>query len=476
MVEERADVVVIGGGTSGLAAAIVLAEGGQRVLVLEKRDRLGGVGVFAEGLFAVESHMQRWLYVDYDRERAYRDFMAFSHGRANPSLVRNFVNHTAYTVKWLEGLGVQFEGVFNNVPGAPLVWHIVKGMGKSVIAKMEAEAKGKGVVFRLGVSATRMVREGNIFKVEAIDNLGQKRSYEAKAVVIATGGYANNAAWIKNYGYELGKDLIAVGHEGKMGDGIRMARELGAAEEGMGVFQLIRVSPFVAPVPLECICLQPTLHVNQKGLRYVDESIAFVFPFDGNAISRQPGRTVYVIFDEALAKLWEEEGVEVGLGRIIPPGTKVKVLEEVQKAMDKGMEGFYKGDSPRDLARAMGVPEGDFERTVEGYNSFCERRYDPQFGKDPKYLRPLRGRLWAIRCKLGFLGTLGGLKVSGELEVLDEKDDPIPGLFAAGLDVGGLYGDTYDVTLAGTTFSFALTSGLIAGRKALRFLRELKSF
>lgn len=475
MMKEKVDVLVIGGGTSGLAASIVLAKGGQRVLVLEKRDRLGGVGIFAEGLFGVESHIQKWMYVDYDRERAYRDFMSFSHGRANPGLVRNFVNHTAYTVKWLEGLGVEFEGIFNNVPGAPLVWHIVKGMGKSVITNMEKEARNNGVAFSLGVSATRIVREGDVFRVEAFDKLGQKRSYEAKAVVIATGGYANNASWIRNYGYELGKDLTAVGHEEKMGDGIRMARELGAAEEGMGVFQLIRVSPFVAPVPLECICFQPTLHVNQKGLRYVDESITFFFPFDGNAISRQPGRTVYVVFDEALAKLWEEEGVEVGLGRIVPPGTKVRVLEEVQKAMDKGLEGFYKGESPKDLARAMGVSEENFEKTVEEYNSFCERRYDSQFGKDPKYLRPLRGRLWAIRCKLGFLGTLGGLKVSSELEVLDEKDEPIPGLFASGLDVGGLYGDSYDVTLAGTTFSFALTSGILAGKSALEFLKGLKS-
>lgn len=475
MVLERVDALVIGGGTSGLAASIVLAEGGQRVLVLEKRERLGGVGTFAEGLFAVESHIQKWMYVDYDRERAYRDFMAFSHGRANPDLVRNFVDNTAYTVKWLEGLGVEFEGVFNNVPGAPLVWHIVKGMGKSVIAKMEDRARAKGVVFRLGVTATRILPEKGAFKVEALERSGERSTYEAKAVILATGGYANNSAWIKEYGYELGKDLIPVGHEEKMGDGIRMARELGAALEGMGVFQLIRVSPFVAPVPLECICFQPSLHVNQKGLRYVDESITFVFPFDGNAISRQPGRTVYVVFDERLAKLWEEEGVEVGLGRIIPPGTKVKVLDEVKRAMEEGVEGFYKGDSPKELARAMGVPEEDFERTLEEYNSFCERRYDPRYGKDPKYLRPLQGRLWAIRCKLGFLGTLGGLKVSGELQVLDEKGEPIPGLFATGLDVGGLYGDTYDVSLAGTTFSFALTSGLLAGKSALGFLKALKS-
>lgn len=191
---------------------------------------------FGEGLFAVKSHLQKWVYVDCDREQAYRDFMTFSHGRANPSLLRNFVNHTACMVKWLQGSGVQFEGVFNNVPGAPLVWHVVKGMGKSVIAKMEGEAKDKGVIFRLGVSAASIMREGNVFKAETVDKLGQKGAYEAKAVVIATGGYANSASRIKDYGYELGKNLIAMGLEEKMGDGIRKARELGSAEGGTGFF------------------------------------------------------------------------------------------------------------------------------------------------------------------------------------------------------------------------------------------------
>lgn len=471
---EGFDVVVVGGGTAGLAAAIAARDEGARVCVLEKREIPGGVGVFAEGLFAVESDLQKALYVDYSSDEAYRDFLAFSHYRANPTLVRTFVCHTAETVRWLRSLGVEFEGVFTNVPGGPMVWHIVKGMGKAVIERMVQRAQGIGIPVRYGTKVRGLSRAEGGWKVEVEDLRGQREEVFARAVVLATGGYANNGEWIGRYGYTLGKDLIAVGHEGKMGEGISLGLEVGATVEGMGVFQLIRVSPYVAPVPLEALGFQPCLHVNVKGRRYVDESVTAVFPFDANAIARQPERTVFVIFDEAHARYWSEEGLEVGLGRIIPPKTKVDVLREIERALEEGMDGVGKADGVEELARHMGLPEGALAETVREYNSFCERGYDPQFGKPAKYLRPLSGRLYAIRCKLGFLGTLGGLKVDGDLQVVDKEGNPIGGLFAAGLDAGGLYGDTYDVTAAGTTFSFALTSGRLAGKNAARVSRMVR--
>lgn len=465
---ERFDVVVIGGGTAGLAAALSAKEERGNVCVLEKGEKAGGVGVFAEGLFAVESDIQRALYVDYSCEEAYRDFLTFSHYRANPALVRTFVNHTAETVRWLGHLGVEFEGVFTNVPGGPMVWHIVKGMGKAVIEKMVNRAYELGIPIRYGVKVSGLFKVEGGWEVQYEDRQGQKGKLLSRAVILATGGYANNAEWIGRYGYTLGKDLIVVGHQEKMGEGISLGLEVGADTEGLGVFQLIRVSPYVAPVPLEAVGFQPCLHVNVKGRRYVDESVTAIFPFDANALSRQPERTAFVIFDEAHARYWLEEGLEVGLGRIIPPKTRVDVLREVEKALAEGIEGVYRGDTVQELARQMGLPEADLAETVNQYNAFCQRGYDPQFGKPPKYLRPLSGRLYAIRCKLGFLGTLGGLKVDGDLQVVDKEGNPLEGLFAAGLDAGGLYGDTYDVTAAGTTFSFALTSGRVAGRRAIR--------
>ena len=465
--QEVADIIVVGGGTSGLAAAITSAEMGRKVLIIEKEDSPVGVGIFAEGLFAVESDLQKHMYINYTCEEAYRDFLNFSHFKANPELVRNFIFETTNTVKWLLKLGVEFEGIFTNVPGGPLVWHIVKGMGENVIQKMKERCEVLGIKILYGLTATRLLMDGKkVSGIEVVDREGNPRVYRAKNVIIATGGYANNAEWIRNYGYHLGKDLIPIGHKGKLGEGIRMALEIGAESEGLGVFQLIRVSPFVAPVPLECVTFQPSLHVNQNGMRYINETVTSVFPFDANAISRQPERTVYIIFDEKLAKYWSEEGVEVGLGRIIPPKTKIDVLGEMEKVLSSGKEGFYRADSVGELARAIGIPEDNLIKTFNRYNSLCQRGYDSDFGKDPRFLKPLEGRLFAIRCKLGFLGTLGGLRVNGNLQVVTPKGEPIPGLFAAGLDAGGLYGDTYDVTAAGTTFSFALTSGRIAGRNA----------
>jgi len=93
-----ADVIVIGSGASGLAAALTAAEGGAKVILFEKQRSLGGTSNFFEGTFAVESDMQRERYIVYNRDQAFKNMMEYSHWRANPRLVRAFVNESAATI------------------------------------------------------------------------------------------------------------------------------------------------------------------------------------------------------------------------------------------------------------------------------------------------------------------------------------------------------------------------------------------
>src|SRR4030043_960985 len=108
------DIVVVGSGSTGLVGSLTAVEGGAKVIILEKMRSMGGVSNFAEGMFAVESDMQRQQYVSYTRDDAFKTIMEYSHWRANPRLVRAFVNESAATITWLQQQGVEFDEVTTN--------------------------------------------------------------------------------------------------------------------------------------------------------------------------------------------------------------------------------------------------------------------------------------------------------------------------------------------------------------------------
>ena len=121
----------------------------------------------------------------------------------------------------------------------------------------------------------------------------------------------------------------------------------------------------------------------------------------------------------------------------------------------------------------MGVdPPASLVATVDEYNAFCAAGHDGLFAKPARLLRPLTGpRFYAAKARSVCLGTKGGVKVNECLEVLDKRGSPIKGLYAGGLDAGGMYGDSYPIRVAsGLSSAFAVNSGRIAGRSALRYL------
>jgi fumarate reductase flavoprotein subunit len=477
----KTDVVVVGSGSTGLVAALTAAEGGAKVIILEKMRSLGGVSNFAEGMFAAESEMQRQKYVSYTRDDAFKTIMEYSHWRANARLVRAFVDESAAAISWLQKQGVEFDEVTTNVPGGPVVWHIIKGpeteRGSMMIKTLTERAKEKGVEFWLATQAKKLIKESNKITGILVEKDGEELKINTKAVIIATGGYANHKEWIKKYsGFDLGVNLFPVGNVDKMGDGIRIAWEIGAADEGMGVLQFIRGGPVLGVglsfiSPLESASNQPTLRVTQDGERYCDESIIGNFAFDGNAMARLKGKSVFTIFDESLVNYWMEEGTDMGTGRIYPPGKRLNIGEALKKAKETKAPDVHVANSVEELAGEIGMNPTVLKATVEEYNGFCVKGHDDLFAKNPKYLRPLKGpRFYALKSNLVFLGTLGGIKINHKMEVVDKKETPIPGLYAGGMDAGGIYGDSYDVITCGGTLAFGVNSGRIAGKNALKYI------
>lgn len=481
MAENRleTDIVIIGSGASGLAAAVAAAEAGVRVAVFEKQPSLGGTSNFFHGIFAVESDMQKEQYIAYSCDQAFRNFMEYNHWLVNARLVRALINKSAGTIDWLKERGVEFPEVTINMPDAPRTYHVVKGGGEAVVKALVMRAKEKGATIKVGSPVKKILKEkrGPSAVIAEID--GEETEVPCKAVIIASGGYANNAEWIKKYsGFELGQQVMPIGNTGKMGDGIRMAWEVGAVPEGMGVLHLIRVAPFSPEFPfmntVEGAAIQPMLWVDPKGERFCDEGIAFYDTSLGNVNSRYKKGYTFCLFDDTMVDHFIEKGVFRGMGQAVLPGWKLHDLkEQLAHMLSLNSPEFFSADSISDLALKMEVDPQVLTATVQEYNGFCTVRHDTLFAKDPQYLFPLIGpRFFAAKARTCFLGTLGGIKINHRTETVDKDDVPIPGLYAVGIDAGGLHAESYSMKdSSGAASAFALISGRIAGENAARYVK-----
>ena len=474
----RFDLAVIGSGVSGLSAALTAAEGGARVILFEKQRSFGGTSNFFEGTFAVESELQREKYITYSRDEAFKAIMEYSHWRANARLVRAIVDESAETISWLLHQGVAFSDITINMPDEPRTYHVPNGRGEAIVKVLVEKAKEMGVDMRPAAPVKKIFKEGNMIKGVIFEAEDEEKHAQAGAVMIASGGYTNNKAWIKKYtGFDLEINLIPFGNVDKVGDGIRMAWEVGAAEEGVDVLELYRIGPlgphFSQKSPIELIAIQPDLWVNQQGERFCDEGIAFYETSVGNANARHKEGYTYSIFDESIKQQVIEKGTVKSEGQDKPPGTRpVDFDKEFQAALKEGSTEIFEADSLEELAKKINIEPAVLNSTVDEYNRFCAKGHDDLFAKDPRYLRPLvRPKFYAVKAHTVSLGTIGGIKINHRMEVVDKKGNIIPGLYAGGYDAGGMYGDSYSIReSSGLSSAFAMNSGRIAGKNVLKFL------
>jgi fumarate reductase flavoprotein subunit len=477
------DVAVVGAGASGLAAALTAAQGGAKVIIFEKTGHAGGSSNYAEGMFAVESDLQRQNYITYSRDEAFKAIMDYSHWRANPRLVRTFVDESASTIRWLQKQGVEFIDCTTNMPHGPRTFHVLKGrseaIGATMIKVLVTRAREMGVDIRLATAVKEIVRkDGQIVGIIA-EKAGKKERVNTKTVVVASGGYGNNKQWIKKYsGLDLGINIIPVGNIQKVGEGIHMAWKVGAAEEGMGVLQFFRIGPMGPGVRkgghLVCAAVQPELWVNQQGERFCDEGIAFNDTFEGNAVARLKEGYSYTIFDETTKQYMMKHGIVKNMAIKNPPGTLlIDFDKELKVALERGNTDVAAAESIEKLAQKIDVPLANLKSTIREYNKFCEIGRDGLFAKEPNYLHPIiKPKFYALKAYTVFLGTLGGIKINHRMEVMDKNEEVIPGLYAVGIDASGLYGDSYNFKYStGATLGFAVNSGRIAGKNALLYIR-----
>jgi fumarate reductase flavoprotein subunit len=463
-------IVIIGGGGAGLAAAVTAAVKGVRVVVVEKRRVLGGNTTLANVMFGAETPFQKRMKIDVPRDFAFKLAMGYAHWKTDPRIVRAFIDKSGDTIRWLEEKGIEFEYMPNYFPDqVPRAFQIMKGSGAAMIRTLAKECKDLGVQFLYQTIARKILtnKKREVIGVRALTK-EKEDIVPCKSVIVATGGYAGSKELMRKYCTAYSEDLVQFGMPISVGDGLRMAVGAGAATEGLGLLQLIGPR-FATSSYIAAIVVEPnTIWLNKRGERFVDESLSFRWPEAANALARQPDKICYNVFDEKIKQIFMNEGVSRGWIKY-PTGTKMTELDQkIRAQLSKGE--IKISDAWEEIAKWMGVAPQVLTATIDEYNGFCDKRYDPTFAKDPKFLMPVRTPpFYVLKCHQGFHGTVGGIKINQRMEVLDKHDQPIHGLYAAGSDTGGWQGDTYCLDLSGSTFAFAVSSGRIAGENALKY-------
>lgn len=479
----QADFCVVGaGGGCGMAASIEAAEAGLKVVGLEKASATNGAIAYSEGLTAIESKYQKAKGETLTVNEAINKALNYHHHIPEYDIYENWLSRTADTVDWLEDHGVMFEEC---VPlGVSLdCWHLYAGdrkagAGLQFMKDFAIAQEAAGVELLLNTSGKELVfEEGKVTGVLAVDEDGNVIKIEAPTVLLATGGWANNADMVRELAQVDPASTVASGSTGRDGDGIHMALEIGA-KWARGPENIMFYGPIlydsVWGSELQCATsTQPVLWVNQEGRRFVNEELAGAnFTHAGNAMRNQ--KRVFSIQTLGDLTFWQEEGPFLSLGVHTPPGVPMPdVMAELQEAIDQGNEHIFIADTLDELAEMIGVEADTFKETVDAYNTCVDNKQDTMFEKTAEFLRPLKeGPFYAFEVANGYFTTVGGLRVDKDTQVLDgETDLPIAGLYAGGCDAGGLQGDTYDVgVLAGSQASWAVNSGRIAADMAMKYL------
>ena len=477
-----ADVVVVGAGGAGMAASVKAAENGAKVILLEKNPFIGGGAAFAEGLYGIETEWQRDKNYGLSAAESSKFVQRFHHFKANEKLNRIFMDESKDSLTWLSQHDVKFNAIQVS-PAETLTWHVIgqykdKEHGAAYIAALKDHADKLGVKTMLSTPAQSLIMEnGRVAGVKAVDEDGNTITIKTTQVILATGGFGDNPKMIHDI---LGKDPKRVQSSvplNKTGDGINMGWAAGADKtsitavlhpgtEGKGIKFLSN---------LYVMAWQPfNMWVNNRGERFAPETLTFEFSLAGNAIESQYHNYGWAIFDDAALDYVTTKGVDVGVGVLIPTKTKLSnVRNEIDAAIKAGSESIKKSKNIKDLARQIGVPAEALAASLKSYNAAAHAGYDGEFFKEGQWLRPIeKGTYYALRVQPYYFCTLGGLRVDTGMHVLDKNDKPIPGLYAAGVDAGGLYGDTYTTWTSGHAFGFASWSGQKAAANAVKALKK----
>ena len=486
-----ADVVVVGAGGAGMTAAITAAAEGKSVVILESQSMVGGNSVRATGgmnagktvyqdenEFGESAGVEKTLktaaekYADNEtitalaktvseQWAAYQanptgyfdsvelmelDTMIGGKGINDPELVETLCANSADAIDWLDEHGITLHNV-SSFGGASVkrIHRPVNAEGKTVsvgsymIPLLEENCEKAGVKMMLDTTATEILTDANgaAVGVKATGASGETVTVNAKAVVLATGGFGANLDMVVKYKPEL-KGFMTTNAPGIQGQGIEMAQAIGAATVDMDQIQIHpTVEANTAALITEGLRGDGAILINEEGQRFIDE--VGTRDVVSAAEIAQTGSYSWLVIDQAMAD----------------------ASSVIQGYIKKGYT--VTGATYEELGKAMGVDAAAFAETMEKWNGCVEAKNDPDFGRT-SFANPLNtAPYYAVKVTAGVHHTMGGLKINANTEVLNEKGEVIPGLFAAGEVTGGVHGAN---RLGGNAVADFTVFGRIAGAAA----------
>ena len=449
------DVIVIGGGGAGLAAAVAAHDGGARTLVLESEHELGGSTAISSGLFlAAGTETQRAAGVEDTPEAMYRHHMAMQRWQASPALLRTFCEQAAPTLEWLRGLGVGFEValVQTGMDAIPR-GHAPEGGGATIIQTLQWGCRARGLDIALDQRVEQLlVAEGRVSGVRV-----EGQDVSAHAVVIATGGFGQNGALLREHYPDavIAERTLSISAPGARGDAFALAGQAGAAIDGHNrghAIPALRAHDEEFSGQFRTV-FRWFVYLDAQGRRFVDESA--YLSVAAEAI-RARGGNCWAVFDEpARLRIGPQLALaELFTGQPLPEGA-LSEHEAAGRVVRAGTLGA--------LAERTGMDADLLERTIERFNADCTRGTDGAFGKHPKTLRSVQTPpFYAAQVAPLLVAVTGcGPRTDPEARVLDDVDRPIPGLYAAGEATGSWMGDVY--VASGNSIANSIVFGRIAG-------------
>ncbi len=458
---DACDVVVVGGGIAGLAAALGASEAGASVVLLEKapREERGGNTRFADAQIRFPHEADQYGARAYTPEEFRDDLMRLSRGRANAELIDVLVSRAGETVDWLSGHGIAWDEGFPHTAGYRR--RPAQG-GQGLVDTLFARCEAAGVSVRYAAAAGELLLDGRgaVRAARCRTPQGVTDAEASGGVVLATGGFQANVAMRVAYLGRFADSLILRGSRFDTGDGICMALDAGAQPAGQwGDYHSAVIdarSPRTECGVTALYNFQMGIIVDAQGRRFLDEGEDFrdnTYVKFGKAIIEQADGVAFCLFDQ---QAYRRPEFQRAWHPVAPP-----IVAATIEA----------------LAGALGIPHAGLSRAVEEYNAAVQPGdydLDRLDGKRASGISPPKSN-WALPLNEppfvavpvtgGITFTFGGLKVDATARVIDTAGRPIAGLFAAGELMGEVYYYNYP---GATSVLRGAVFGRIAGREAAR--------
>lgn len=442
--DDEYDVVVVGSGGAGLAATATAAENSASVLVIEKQGIAGGTTNYSGGV--IQAAGDKWQkeftkYQDDTPEKHEEEYMRAGEGRLYRDLVHDFTQNSPKNLEWLARMGIKWTSVYGHteIPYAKNSFadriHVYEGGGAGgdgviLTQHMLKYALSKGAKIQYNSSVVGLILSDNDAKkvVGVVVEKDHELSYikARRGVVLATASIDQNLQLAKDLSpqhYDDVKNHRCWSVQTDRGDGIVMGMSIGAAVTGFG--GTIDFDARTGNGTDDRIPTIPSIFVNGNGLRFVNEDSTYAYGF--RAIfnqEKQLGKPTFQIFGQNAIGIqtspWNPESLQADLEN----GTvkKAETLDE--------------------LASLIDVPAENLKNSVERWNKYASEGTDPEYGRTMG-VEAISGPYYAYQNTPGNLGAIGGLKINADCRVLNLYNEPIEGLYAAGLNAGGWIGSYY---------------------------------